>query len=97
MTMIRMFLYLSTAHLTPETRDALFADELDVLTWHENGEGASCIVYVCDDPGALDANDENLPDDLMACIRFARAHCCDRINFDRDAEQVFGLKVYEDA
>lgn len=89
--MIRKFLDLSNHHLTQKTCDALYADEIDVLAWHENGEGVSCIVYVPREPSDM----EGVPDDLMGCIHHARSLGCDRINFDRDADTVDGLPVYD--
>lgn len=98
--MIRKFLDLSTAHLTPATRDLIWSGWpcAPITTWLSDPphDPASCFVHVPDDLDDPDEHPENIPDDLMTCLRFARSLDCDRILFDRDGPTTDALPVHED-
>lgn len=54
---------------------------------HEHGS----LIYAHDLDDVAEIEPEiAVPDDLRACIRFARGHCCDWLTFDADA------RTYED-
>ena len=87
---VRTFLDLSTAHLTEETR----------LRW-ANGEFDKFLTYVADPygwwlwTGSEEGLLQQVPADIHAVVAYARNLGCDWIKFDRDAEIVNDLPVYE--
>lgn len=91
-------LVLSTAHLSPDTNVMLdtWCSTID-LSRKKVSEtptlmGATdygWIVY------ALEDRDNSIPDDLWACMEYARKHHSDYILFDRDAIETEELTVYD--
>lgn len=71
---------ISTAHLTPETMSAL--DSAPDAQWPVAGGGIPYGYFIY----AHDENDGSIPEDLWACIEFARAHGCSHLRFDLDAD-----------
>lgn len=92
---------LSTAHLHPLTRQALSRPETRErlgLVIYDKGE-YGWFIYVTDDAYDVmkEARNQKEFDDLTACVIYAREECrCSILCFDRDAEPVDGLAVYED-
>jgi hypothetical protein len=94
--MIGKYLDLSTAHLTPATRE-LLDDEPDFVTTvmkHPGGYG--WLVYVQQDDVDPEEDAENIPPDLLACLKLAREHDCVWMLFDCDADTIPGLPTYDD-
>jgi hypothetical protein len=71
---------ISTAHLAPETMAAL--DTEPTARWPIAGGNIPYGYFIY----AHEENDGSIPDDLWACIEFARAHGCSHLRFDRDGE-----------
>lgn len=96
---VRRFLDLSTAHLTPSTRDAL--DALPVPSY-AHPEGYGHFVYMPDIDGDHDPIsewDEALAaelSDLIAVIKLARKLGCNYILFDCDGPECDELPTYDD-
>jgi hypothetical protein len=100
MAIVRKFLDLSTEHLTEEQRNFGGRDG-DSASW------GSALVDVTEDgfwmwvhehPKEHAAcTEEGLPDNLMAISLHARAHGCDYVLFDRDAECDPDLPVFEES
>lgn len=90
-----LMLTLSTAHLSPETRQKLKdnpeTDELCVTVYPKSGFG--WYVYF----NGLPKNTiDNLPEDILACVRVAQNAGCTVLCFDCDAEPVPYLSAYQD-
>lgn len=93
--MIRKFLDISTAHLSPEARKLLEADGGDVNLSLDPHGGPSGLYGWWLWAGS-DRNDmEGVPADLIAIMDYAVAHDCDWICFDCDAEEIDGLPLFE--
>ena len=82
---------LSTAHLKPETVSLL--DDTPAHLWPVSGGHIpyGYFMYAHDE----NMGDPGIPDDLWACIEFARANGCSHLRFDCDADSYEGLPVYE--
>lgn len=84
-------LTLSTAHLKQETRMLLSEPEnnldLSDLVVYPNAYG--CFIY------AELYTEEELPEDLIACLKFAKQQNCTWIKFDNDQNPIPDLKIYE--
>ena len=82
--------FLSTAHMDPVT-----AQMLDATPWEDwpvsGGPLPWGYMIYAHDEDCL----ETMPPDLWACFMFARANGCDYIRFDRDADEIEELPVYE--
>jgi hypothetical protein len=97
---IRKFLDLSTAHLTMASRDML--DELG--RYSAEGSPSSYLVgstgfgwFVSANPADNEREDEeDIPDDLWAAMKHAKANGCDHILFDADAPRDPDLPAFED-
>ena len=93
---ITRVLNLSTAHITGSTayilgRCALSNDYIPLCSVYEKGE-YGWYVYI-DDSGKPDQIPDELSD-IRDCIIFALKHDVNCICFDRDADTVVGLPVY---
>lgn len=85
---VRKFLDVSTSNLTKATAQRFEDGE----GWHQSMSGEyGWLVYVPEEGNTRD----DAPDDLKAVIAFAQQHACDYILFDRDADPVGGLPVYD--
>ena len=90
---INKMLSLSTYHLTSETFDSLINDPLNFLfSYYEKRDPVEGDLYGIFFPVYFD---EDMPDDLKACVEFAINHDCDYIMFDGDVDVVEGLPVYK--
>jgi len=88
---LRNFMDLSTAHLKPSTREWLervSSDQGNLSHWVAP---YGWFLY-CDEENG----DDSIPSDAFACMTYARQHGADYILFDRDADQLTDLDVYED-
>lgn len=94
---IRPFLTLSTAHVTPKTRDWLNAQGEIAAEHHRTRQNPEIHVapniygwsFYCDeDP------DENFPEDIVAIMKFARAQNCEYVMLDCDGDQLDELPKY---
>ncbi|TCU34093.1 hypothetical protein [Rhizobium azibense] len=105
--MIRKFLYLSTAHLTPAAKAWLSesATMNHAVSYYGFGGGALMSTLgatmtgwfihapkLPDDGGM----DYGMPEDLFPIIRHAHANACHYILFDADADVIEGLPVFDD-
>lgn len=86
----RVFLDISTAHLSPETIDVL--DMSQIEAWPVSGGRMrdGYFIYAHDED-----SENNIPDDLWNCCVKAREMECEYIMFDRDAPELDGLATYE--
>lgn len=99
MAIVRKFLDLSTAHLTPAQRE--YSDRSESVlraAWGSAVVDATKDGYwmwVHEHPKKHAAcTEEGLPDNLMAIQLHARAHGCDYVLFDRDAEMDPDLHIF---
>lgn len=89
---VRRFLDLSTAHLSPKTRDH----------WTLNPDavpapgGVTRYGFFVWSGMEGDEPDDDALAEVTACQRFARSLGCDFILFDADADTVEGLEVFDD-
>lgn len=89
---LRSFMDLSTAHLTPKTRDWLDEhDDQDNLSHWVAQTPYGWFLY-CDEENA----EGSIPDDLFACMTYARKHGADYVLFDADADALTDLPTFED-
>jgi len=87
---IRQFLDLSTAHLTPSTRNEW---ALSVPTHvHETTYGF--LVWAGDQDDST--TDEGWPNEVVECRRLARSLSCDYLLFDSDADAIGELETFDD-
>jgi len=86
---ISKMLTVSTAHLTQETADKLSDESLPMVSYPNEYGG---FVYVPSNP--LE-HEDGLPHDIAAVFKLARRVRCEWIKFDRDADEVEGLKIYD--
>jgi hypothetical protein len=108
----RLFLDLSTAHLTVETRTALWTAAIgkgcgafDAMTIAMHRDGAACFVHVPPQERDNDPLDQlgnaphglHVPSDLIDVLRYARRAGCDYVMFDRDGPEIAALPVWEGA
>lgn len=105
--LIRTFLDVSTAHLSPEARRWLSESATlnHAANYHGTGGGAALgtlgatlygwFMHAPDLPetGGID---NGIPDDLHPVIRLAHSFGCHAILFDADGEIYDGLPVYDD-
>lgn len=86
-------LNLSTAHLSPGTREMMERNNetncLTLSTYPKNEFG--WFVYI-----TAQTNIDNLPDDLKACVTLAKHLNCNMICFDCDVEPIKGLPVTDE-
>lgn len=85
---IYKIMVMSTAHLTEQT--FLFLNGGDYSIAYVNDEGFGTIVRFTDS----DLEDEDLPEDLMRCLKFASENDCDYVRFDGDGTQ-YDLPIYD--
>jgi hypothetical protein len=88
---------LSTAHL-PEAVAATLTSDIrgyEGCIADEHGERGEygCWVWVPDNPGDWDAC--KVPDELLRVLLYARGLGCEWVLFDRDAERVAELPIWE--
>lgn len=97
-------LYLSIEHLTQETVELIIADversydRFSISLYHDCNVAATyldALSYIVSIEFARLLPPSPIPSDLSACIRFAREHGCDWINFDLDAPVEDSLPTYE--
>lgn len=90
---LRNFLDLSTAHLSPSTREWLdrIAEDQNNLSHWVAPTPYGWFLY-CDEENA----DDSIPADLFACMTYARTNGADYILFDRDADQLTDLPTFEE-
>ncbi|SMC35291.1 hypothetical protein [Novosphingobium sp. B1] len=81
---LRLFLDCSTAHLSPDARD--YVDRTDVIA---SSTPYGWFVWASEEPG------EDVPDDLAAIMAHARSLGAEYINFDRDADEIGDLPVFD--
>jgi len=98
MAMVRKFLDLSTAHLTPRDADYLegAAAEWEVIARGGGSASITCgrlpfgfFVHASDEPC------EDVPDNIRRVMARARELDCDYILFDQDAEPCEGLPLFD--
>lgn len=95
---ISKMLVLSTAHVDMPTRSLLdeWCRGIDLVT--RQGISVAPTLVGAHDYGWLiycTETCEGLPDDLTACIEYARGLGCCYLLLDADADEVDGLTVYE--
>ena len=88
---IRAFLDLSTAHLSAATCRIL--NSYEGVTAYETPYG--WLWSVPEQDAAELAHDGDWPSELLPIAQLARAHGCDYVLFDRDAEQTEMLPTYD--
>jgi len=81
---LRLFLDCSTAHLSPAARD--YIDRADVIA---SSTPYGWFVWASEEPG------EDVPPDLAAIMAHARSLGADYIHFDRDADEIDELPVFD--
>ncbi|MBA4757614.1 MULTISPECIES: hypothetical protein [Sphingomonadales] len=81
---LRLFLDCSTAHLSPDARS--YVDRTDVIA---SSTPYGWSVWASEEPG------EDVPDDLAAIMAHARSLGAEYINFDRDADEIDELPVFD--
>lgn len=85
---------LSTWHLTRESYQKLFEDEIDGLASFQkvttDGYEYGVFAYICGYCG-----EDPLPKDIMECVEFARENECEWIMFDHDGVTTDELPTYE--
>lgn len=91
--MIRKFLDLSTAHLSPATMKMLngllshqlpFAGGVTTHGWFAYAHDENC-----------GEGEDRIPDEMYACMEHARRLGCDYLLFDCDSEVIEGLPVFD--
>lgn len=96
---IRKLLVLSTAHLTQLQRGGL--DQVPADTGDFGGATVypttyGCFMWVPDDPvDSAESTVDGVPDNLLEAQKRARVLDCDYVMFDRDAEELIGLEVFD--
>ncbi len=85
---IRKFLTLSTGHVTAETATKL---DLYPAAWGIYGGPLEAGWFIW----APEHDIEGAPEDLMRVLRFARAHDCPYVLFDRDGDVIPDLPTWE--
>lgn len=89
---VRRFLDLSTAHLSPVTR-RIWDMAYGRPGWlTPTGHGFWVWAGDASDPDT----DNDLPEEAVACRKFARSLGCDYLLFDCDASEIEGLATYDD-
>lgn len=91
--MIRKFLDLSTAHLSPATLERFNGLPPDRLPFAGGPTDYGWFAYAHDEN--CGEGDDAIPEEMFACMTFARAQGCDYILFDCDAEPIEGLPVFD--
>ncbi|KEZ19422.1 hypothetical protein CP98_01943 [Sphingobium yanoikuyae] len=81
---LRLFLDCSTAHLSPPAR--VYVDRTDVIA---SSTPYGWFVWASEEPG------DDVPPDLAAIMAHARSLGADYINFDRDADEIYALPVFD--
>jgi hypothetical protein len=104
---VRMFLDLSTAHLSPAALAwlSVCANENHAANYHGTGGGAPIstlgatlhgyFMHAPDLPES-DGLDNGIPEDMHAIIRHAKANGCHYILFDADGDVIEGLPVFDE-
>lgn len=94
MTETRKLLVLSTGHVTdPATRKMLTETSPDNYPTLGGSTHYGWFCYASDENDGVGR--DRIPDDLWACMLFARANGADYILFDADGDQVDGLPWVE--
>lgn len=83
---IQTVLRLSTAHVTQETCDLACSNAIPAALTAGYEEGFFCYVH-----DSL----EDIPEDLVTCIEYARKLGCTWLGFDRDAPKYNDLPFYD--
>lgn len=91
---IAKILTLSTAHIKPETATMLDnepnTDNLNLSVYNKAGYG--WFIYV---DYVIDNEFDHLPEDLKACIAFAKEQECEWLCLDVDGEEIEELNTYQ--
>lgn len=85
-------LYMSTCHITEATDNLMANGKIRDLVYYpkvEDGMQYGYFIYTEDFMG------NDVPEDLVRCVEFARNNGCSWINMDCDGDEVDGLPVYE--
>ena len=90
---INKMLSLSTAHVSEKTAHIMENFNIDNVVIYDK-PGYGWFVYV-PDKLELEEIQDTCPDDLYACLVFARENDCNWIMFDSDVEPIDELAVYE--
>ena len=95
---VEMTLVLSTRHISYETELALIAEKIKDLiyyekTEYETGEEYGWWIYTGD--SWFEDEHEDIPDDLMGCMRYANDRGCCWLCLDRDEDIIFDLPEYD--
>ena len=92
---IERVLSISTAHISAETDEKLRNGDMDEagMSVYEKGE-FGWFIFVDHVVECFWYKDE-IPEDLMRCIRLAQANHCEWLCLDRDAETVDNLPTYD--
>jgi hypothetical protein len=96
---IESILAISTAHILYSTSERMQGGDINAILVYEH-KGYGWMVFVPSDPPAweeiVQANlDEDVPDDLLDCMKKAHDLGCCWLLLDGDADEVVGLKTYE--
>lgn len=81
---LRLFLDCSTAHLSPDART--YVDRTEVIA---SSTPYGWFVWASEEPG------DDVPHELATIITHARSLGADYINFDRDADEIDELSVFD--
>lgn len=91
---IAKILTLSTAHIKPETATMLDnepnTDDLGLSVYNKAGYG--WFIYI---DSVIDDAFDHLPQDLTACIAFAKKQECEWLCLDADGEEIEELNIYQ--
>lgn len=91
---IAKILTLSTAHIKPETTTMLDnepnTDNLGLSVYDKAGYG--WFIYI---DSVIDDTFNHLPEDLKACIAFAKEQECEWLCLDADGEEIEELNTYQ--
>ncbi len=85
---------LSTAHLSPVTRELMFNDAADAIYYGKGDYG--WFVHVPEKDHENRGIGEHCPHDLASCLVYAQEQGAQWIMFDCDAGYVTALEVFDD-
>jgi len=80
---------MSTGHISKKTNQRLLNREIESVIYYDKPK-YGYFIHIPEDLDEL----EDVPDDLMECLKFAKKHKCDWINLDCDGEIYNELAAY---
>lgn len=91
--LIEKMLTISIGHITKHTFDLMKDDNAGVICYPAEEYSLICgfFIKVSDFEDYID----EIPRDLLACLKFAQKQGCDWLRMDCDYDRVSGLPVYD--